>query len=528
MRWSSITTLARVVAGLMLVAITGLASTITGNASGVRESAIDTIGRTYSIAVESTSGQSRFPVLFSVIGAELNTVNPDESTAMAPPGMIYLWLDARSGPERGTSATNQGDYFSNMTPLPATALSFIAKSGSHYEAIRANPISQTYNPNSNSDNGLLDATYYFTVPISTRAGTIMISKSSTMGTQYTGFVGVEQLLLTVGGPTSIPVSFPKTFTVTTTMTVPQGQAPGTRGANLLNDVGLLLVLLFVAYIALKSRRHQQRRGAPPVNPPTTTKPAPATASIMRVPTPKPASESSTAGQLRVAVMGPLDIRPCRREATDPLRAFIAYLALHDDRPQSADEIQTALWPDDGNRNGVSQKTFLNYVSRARLTVGVEHLPEAQNGSGYILANATTDWREFRTLALSADQASGSEAILLRREALALVRGVPFEGDTTSFFEWSVTQKYTTSMIGGVTVVADKLQRDLVSTGDLDGAEWAVRQAMKLAPTELPLWRGLVDICDARDDRNVMNRFWAEAERDLWPKAVEELRARLIG
>jgi hypothetical protein len=177
---------------------------------------------------------------------------------------------------------------------------------------------------------------------------------------------------------------------------------------------------------------------------------------------------------------------------------------------------------------VTQKTFLNYVSRARQFIGVVHLPEAQNGSGYVLANAICDWREFRTLAMTAERSPLSESIILRRKALEIIRGVPFDGDTTPYFDWSITQKYVTSMIEGVTKVADTLQRDLVVAGDLDGAEWAIRQAMKLAPTELPLWRALVDICDARNDDNVMSRFWVEAEHDLWPKAVEELRIRLVG
>ena len=499
------------------------------NASVINESASDNIGRVVSVPIISVGSHVSMPALISIIGAELTTRNPDGSGITARPGMIYLWLDARSCPRQyPMGSAKEGDSFSNMAPLPAAAIHFIAASGQRYEATRANPVSQSDNPNSDSDNGLLDATYYYTVPFSTRRGDVVISGTSMLATQYTNFEGLSHVLVRIGGPISFRVSFPKKLTVTTTSTVPPRPTPGVIGANFLNDVGEFFTLILIAYITVKVRR--RRRIPQPVGHTTAgqRQPPPAVAINTSERTPKPHIDATNGAVLRVDVMGPLRIDPIRGHATDPLKALVAYLALHDDRPQNADEIQTALWPDDGSRNGVTQKTFLNYVSRARQFIGVEHLPEAQNGSGYALTNAVCDWREFRTLAATADRSSATEAVILRRKALRIIRGVPFQGDTTTYFEWPVTQKYVTSMIEGVTKVADTLQRDLVVAGDLDGAEWAVRRAMKLAPTELPLWRALVDICDARNDDNVMARFWAEAEHDLWPKAVEELRARLVG
>jgi DNA-binding SARP family transcriptional activator len=524
--------LAKVAAAIAVATASGLTLTVAAYGSTAKESASDLIGKTYVVAVTSINTRTSMPAVFSVVGAELTTVCPDGSGTLAPQGKIYLWLDASSGPQQGTPAINKGEFFSGMTPLPASSMNFTAKSGHRYPATRANAVNQTYNPNANVDDGLLDATFYFTVPISTRTGVILISKSSMMGTPYTGFVGGSALLLTTAGPTSIPLAFPKDLTVTTTpTTIPVAIAAGSTGANFLNVVGALFTVCIVGYIALKVRRRYRRHAALPTSPRVVAHPStspPDTSTSVATPPKPPTVAIAKDDLLRVAVMGPLTIEPSRHAATDPLRAFIAYLALHDDRPQNADEIQTALWPDDGIHNGVTQKTFLNYVSRARQFIGVQHLPEVQSGSGYSLASTATDWREFRTLAQAAERTHGSKAIAMRREALTLVRGVPFEGDTTSYFEWSVAQKYVTSMIEGVTRVADQLQRDLVSTGDLDSAEWAVRQAMKLAPTELPLWRALVDVCDARNDDNVMTRFWVEAEHELWPKAVDELRARLVG
>jgi hypothetical protein len=179
-------------------------------------------------------------------------------------------------------------------------------------------------------------------------------------------------------------------------------------------------------------------------------------------------------------------------------------------------------------SSVAQKTFLNYVSRARQTVGPQYLPEANGRPGYELVNTSSDWREFRTFVKRANASTREQSIELRRNALQLVRGVPFDGESSTFFEWAVNQKYVTSMIETVTTTGHQLQADLVMVDDLDGAMWAVKQAMLLAPTEMPLWRDLVDICDARGDQTLLTRFWQDAERALWPAAIKELQMRLVG
>jgi DNA-binding SARP family transcriptional activator len=518
----------------ILAMVTTLCFYVVANASGVKQSAVDAISATYSIPIVNSSDGVSLNAVLLIRNALLTTANPDGSGAFAPPGKIYLHLQASSTPTQyPTSSAKWNTFFGQMTPLPASAFSYVTTSGRTYRATRVNSFAAPQYYDATSDNGLVDATYYFMVPISNRTGTILIGPARTVGVESSGLSISALTQLNVGGPSRISVRFPKDLTTITAATVPANLPPGTVAAHLLNDVGLLLTLVLLAYITRVVRRRRRRRAHTPrgdgpeartVTSPTTVK---ATRTVVDSSTLDPNAEATT-NLLRVGVMGPLRIDHGGDEATDPLRAFVAYLALHDDRPQTADEIQTALWPDDGGRNGVTQKTFLNYVSRARQLVGADHLPESQNGSGYALANAQTDWREFRTLALGADQSPQQEAMVLRQRALRLVRGTPFESDTTSYFEWVTVQKYATNMIESVTKVADQLQSDLVSAGNLDGAEWAIRQAMKLAPTELPLWRALVDICDERGDENVMARFWAEAERALWPKAVDELKARLVG
>jgi DNA-binding SARP family transcriptional activator len=526
----------RIGGAVVVTGLTWLAGDAGGSATVIRESALEVISATYAIPIVNPSDGVSLPSILLVQSAELTSVNPSGTTTIAPAGKIFLTLQASSGPVQNQFGdANWGHFFLGMTPLSATAFSFVAASGHRYPVTRANPTGHSNYPNGTSDDGLFDATYYFTVPLSTRSGTVVISPSHTVGSEYTGFVGGALTQLKTGGPTYIAVSFPKELTVTTSppmATTATTSSTASTGASFLNNIGAFLALVIGAYVTLRILRRNRRKpqvtqlvGTPNAN---VGAPVGATATTAQPLPPRVVDEPETTDVLRVDVLGPLQIAPSAKGGSDPLRAFIAYLALHDDRPQSADEIRTALWPEASTVTAVTQKTFLNYVSRARQFVGVDHLPEAQNGSGYALSNATSDWREFRSLALAADQASKEQATELRRRALGLVRGVPFEGDTASFYLWVASQKYIANMIVGVSQVAVRLQGDLVMAGDLDGAEWAVRQAMKLAPTEMPLWRALVDICDARNDDNVMTRFWAEAERDLWPKAVDELRARLVG
>jgi DNA-binding SARP family transcriptional activator len=303
----------------------------------------------------------------------------------------------------------------------------------------------------------------------------------------------------------------------------------------LNEILSIVSLIFFGLIFWRMRRRTRRqvKYVPVFYPPADTQrtASPPQPTEIRRPAsydpPKPKTDVET-HELRVNVLGSLQIEPSTKGAADPIRSIIAYLALHDDRPQSADEIQNALWPESMKVSSVAQKTFLNYVSRARQTVGTQYLPEANGRPGYELVNTSSDWREFRAFAQRANTSTREQSFELRRNALQLVRGVPFDGESSTFFEWAVNQKYVTSMIEVVTTTAHQLQADLVMVDDLDGATWAVKQAMRLAPTEMPLWRDLVDICDARGDQTLLTRFWEDAERALWPAAIKELQMRLVG
>jgi DNA-binding SARP family transcriptional activator len=497
--------------------------------------AVEQISQEFLLRISNPFDGVTLPSVVFIQDAKLSTTGFIGTHALAPKGQIYLTFSANAGPEQlSYDQPNSGHFFSTMTPLTPSAVTFTSRDGRMYAAHEANPMSQANNPNSTIDNGLLDATYWFLVPSSTRAGTISIGPATTEGTEFQGFVGQSITPLHVGGPIAFKVTFPSKLTAPV-VSRPRIPGPPATSYSGLNELLSIVSIAFLAAMFWRTRGRTRRRAQyvpvvyPPVNtqrPATSTQPTDVRRQVSYDP-PKPKADAQD-GALRVNVLGSLQIEPSTKGSSDPIRSILAYLALHDDRPQSADEIQNALWPDSMKVSSVAQKTFLNYVSRARQTVGAQYLPEANGRAGYELVNTSSDWREFRTLATRANTSSKEEAIELRRSALRLVRSVPFDGESSTFFEWAVNQKYVASMIESVTTIAHQLQTDLVMVDDLDGATWAIKQAMLLAPTEMPLWRDLIDIYDAQGDQTLLTRFWQDAERALWPAAIKELEARLVG
>ena len=154
------------------VATLALAGVATAGAS-VEKSAVDQITQSYEMPIANHADGVTLMNVMTVASATLDNLNPDGSGASAPAGQIYLSLQVSSGPPQvSTSNPNWGHFFSTMTPVSGSAWRFVASSGITYAATRVNPVDQTNNLNGSSDDGMVDATYYFTVPLSTRVGTV--------------------------------------------------------------------------------------------------------------------------------------------------------------------------------------------------------------------------------------------------------------------------------------------------------------------------------------------------------------------
>jgi hypothetical protein len=227
--------------------------------------AVDHISRSFEVSVTNPANHRDFPAVLSVQSAQLTTINPDGSGVVAPEGKIYLVLQASSGPVQLSSANpNSGNFFSNMTPLPAAALRYVATSGRSYAVTRVNPINQTYNGNADDD-GLFDATYYFTVPLLNRSGTIVISPFRTTGVEYESFVGVSTTQLNIGGPTSFALTFPRNLTEvsgtrtsnTRTSNPASASGNGTTFASMLNFLSTVFVMLLVGILIVRRRRKKK-------------------------------------------------------------------------------------------------------------------------------------------------------------------------------------------------------------------------------------------------------------------------------
>ena len=539
-------------------AVLSLAWGGSAEASYVEYSALDQIAQSYEIPITNASDGASYPSVLLVTSATLDTTNPDGSGVRAPRGKIYLSLQMSSGPiQYQLGQPEWGSYFSTMTPLPATALRYVAASGRSYPVTRINPIDQTNNFNSMTDDGMVDATYYFTVPISSRRGAVVISPCHTVGTQNQNAIPYSPTSLSVGGPTTIKVQFPKVLTtarssITASTSTP---VPGATFASLLNFVATVGAALLVGTVYLARRR--RRRATPsviyvrdsPVTSPTgvtvvrhaqreATNPSPTPAPTnFDQPPPRPQArpavqpfraETENDEVLRIDVLGPLTISPVFTPPSDPVRAILAYLAMNNERVLTLEEIQNAIWPLTDNGVDIKKPAMRNYMMQARKCVGERHLPTASGRPGYQLHHFDTDWDEFQRLLDLATKASRDEVAALRRRALDLVSGLPFTADTTRYFTWTFSTSVVYKIVESVTSLAHVLCTELVLAGDLTGAQVVVRQGLLTDPASLTLWEDLTDVLLESTDQTLLDLHWKAAGIVLRSDDVLLLRSRVNG
>jgi DNA-binding SARP family transcriptional activator len=391
-------------------------------------------------------------------------------------------------------------------------------------------------PNGGVIDGLVAADYYFVVPITNRRGILIISSTRTTGVEYRSFEGSAPLELNIGGPTSIPLNFPKRLSVTIPVLKKSSTTtPETASSIVLNIFALMLAALIAGVVLLARRReHRSRRpvpafvirNAPAPKPPNEVfREHPAEPTLVVSHTKTIAANETT---LRVNVLGPLTISPVNSPASDPVRAIVAFLAINAERPFTLDEIQTAVWPLTDTGTDIKKPAMRNYMVDVRKVVSARHLPSASGRAGYQLKDFTTDWSEFQALLSQAAKLSPEEAAKLRHRALDLTRGPPFEADTRRYFTWTFTLSVVYKMIKEVTTLAHELARDLVLTGDLVGSEAVLRQGLLVDPVSLTLWEDLTDVLLESTDQSFMDLHWKAASHVLRSEDVGLLRNRVNG
>ena len=554
---------ALIVAGLTAVVLTFMASSLAG-AARPNESATEQLSLSYEVPVTNPGDGNSYPSVVLVTSAQLSTQAPDGSGVSAPNTELYLTWKMSSGPvQRQFGDTEWGDFFSEMTPLPASAFSCRSSRGRTFPVVRSNPANEQNNFNSNIDDGLVDATYYCLVPDTFRNGSVVMGPSTTVGSEYTGFTGANPVVLKVGGPITIALHFPEQLTVapTPTTTISFGSASGGTGASPTSSgqLGALLLLGIVGGVtAYMVRRRPVTASSEPASQSPQTNRNPASSAPLRAPvgpsptpwerhgpseypkervvqepsaastsrsTDSPVHSESPKPALTIRVLGSLEFDPPLRGLSDGARAVLCYLAFHRERITTAAQMQNALWPLMKTQRDVSPRTMHNYVSEARRAVGVEVLPESTRGSGYRLQSFTTDFDQFTDLIEVSRMADRPESIALRRRALQLVREHPFASESSNFFEWTRGDGVERQIVRGVSDVALRLGQELMGSADLDGAEEVVSRGLLVAPGWLPLWELRTDVVLARGNSAELAQLWSHAGPNLTAKELESLKAR---
>ena len=499
------------------------------------------IGATLSVPITNSADGVTVSSNLIVSKATFSAFNP-VGNVPAPDGSAYVTMSMSSGPPQlNYGDPTYGHFFSGLTPLPGSAITLTPKGGAPVPATQSNPVDQSDNPNSSSDDGMVDATYSFLVPLSEPELTLSIGPATTSGTEFTGFVGGDSVPLQVGGPVTTSFAVPAITTVahqrtppwvgqpnppTGTVSAGGGQtatvSSGDGGITIPIAIGVLVLVGVGAFIARKRGLLGGQAQAASTSTETLTTVAPV-ADVVVVETQGSVETDPT---LHVNVLGPLIITPRRGQVTAPVDGVVSYLALHGERPRSAGEIQTALWPDSADVHDVTKKTFHNYISKVRQAIGASHLPDA-TPRGYELVDTETDLDRFVALMEEVSRldsvVDGDVARDLRIKAVALLRGQPFEAEESEFLAW-VTLDGTKSRIARTVVqICHDHAIALLGVDLLDEAELVLRGGLKVVPHEVVLWEDLTAIVQRRDDPTALRHHFEDAAAVLDDDEVAQLR-----
>ncbi|HWE68118.1 MAG TPA: hypothetical protein VG298_15865, partial [Acidimicrobiales bacterium] len=421
-----------------------------------------------TISITNPADGFASPAAVTVERAVLTGFLPDGSNATPPSSdEAYFAVTFRSTyPATGIGDPNWGHFLAGITPLPGSALSFAAPGRPPVTATAVNVTAPSDQDTSSEDDGLLDATYVFTVPATTTSGTLAIAPGPATGVEYTGFVGGTPIPLEVGGPTTYPITFqdphpapvlsqpkPQWVGAPLPATAPDAastirglasKVPPHSGGGLTIWLAVIILAVLVVAAVVLGRALRRRRASGQASPkdalPTSGEPSAGktatsaidddveSVDIKKVAAVAPAQGNSRVtlggdpqpatppvlptvdGQLVVSVLGPLHITDWDDAQYRPItKELCCYLAVHNDHPLSTDQLLLAVWPVESDRPEATRKTLHNYLSRLRQAVGPEHLPDAASVGGYQVVRVTTDWQQFQDLdrqAKAADTAGG--------------------------------------------------------------------------------------------------------------------------
>jgi len=240
------------------------------------------------------------------------------------------------------------------------------------------------------------------------------------------------------------------------------------------------------------------------------------------------------GAIEVQVLGPVTVEGAAPFSSLKATDVIAYLAFHRNGAD-ADQIKSWVWP---TYEPPSDKAFANVMSRARTGLGATeggdpYLSRAGGDKTYRLADdITTDFDRFRAIVELADTATNDDqALEYLRQALELIRGVPFSGGSASSFAWA--DNHVRAHVEFTIDEAVHRCADLaLELGELEVARWAARKGLELVPGCEQCFRRRFLVAGADQNRNELRRAMADLEKsaaaDLGePEAVDAISHDLL-
>jgi hypothetical protein len=181
-------------------------------------------------------------------------------------------------------------------------------------------------------------------------------------------------------------------------------------------------------------------------------------------------------QICVRIMGPVEVATRSWETLRFERSksaeLLTWLVMHRERPTRI-AARTALW-----EVSIEDSTFNNVVSGVRRAInqyGQNLLGKASNDVFRIGSEVITDVEILQTAIENAEIKGGDQDFLALREALELVRDLPFAGEN---FVWADTEGITSNVVLTIITGALLLSDFYMSQQDLGGVFWATGQGLK--------------------------------------------------
>jgi hypothetical protein len=227
-------------------------------------------------------------------------------------------------------------------------------------------------------------------------------------------------------------------------------------------------------------------------------------------------------RFRFDCIGPPRARGWSEEPeSELLREMAGFLALQE-RAVTLDDVALALWPIGGTRDAPSRETLHTYMSRLRKALGHDRLPDATGGRGYRITDAETDWGIFQELMALAESAAVTETRALRRQALSLVRGVPFASIRPGQYGWALESGLVDHMTVAIVRCAHVVAGQHGASGEVEEARAALEAGLLSSPAEEQLFADLWHLAATKGDSSEQRRVRARIVSALGTEAAERI------